>query len=253
MKKILLLGLMFLLTFCFSSCTDFDIPEGDIKDFVSQFDGEKAYNNVHYGKSYIVNTKYDGKMEVEIGKHTSSAYFDKRNNEFYHFIETTASGDYKSEEYFNFNSQKTVCFSKGDDASTVISKQLTDGELVELEYKYDEVINAVKNFFYTEVTAGFHSGGTYYGDYILKNITKYYDRFSLNEDKTQLTFDINISTPTEDGNEVVNCHKFIVDKYGMIISVETIAYYLVDGKVITTVVTEMTCDYVTEVEKIFDL
>ena len=255
MKKFLLICLILLSIVYLGSCTTLEIPDGDIKNFISNFDGEEAFKSVHYGKSLITTTKYEGNMENEIGQTKSLAYFDKRNDEYYHFLETHVSGSFfgEGENEYNFNHQIIMSYSKKDDPTTIISQKLTDGELKNLEYEYDDVIKSVESFFYSEVTAGFHSGGVYYGDYVLQNVSKYYEKFSLNEEKTELKFEINISTPTEDGNEVVNCHKFIVDKYGMIISVETIAYYLVDGKVITTVVTEMTCDYVTEVEKIFDL
>ena len=122
-----------------------------------------------------------------------------------------------------------------------------------MEYDFGDVVSSVKNFFYSEVSGGFHTGGVYYGDYILKNITKYYDRFSLNEDKTELTFEINISTPTEEGNEIINCHKFVVNNYGLVVSINTTAYYYSNNEVTSTFVTEMSCDYVTNVEKILDL
>lgn len=254
MKKFLLIGLILISIVCLNSCTNLNIPEGDIKDFISNFNGENAYINVHYGKSYIVNTKYDGNMENEVGKHTSLAYFDKRNNEYYHYLETNAEGVFYGEDAtYSFKNQVRVCYAKNDDPSTIISKEITDGEQKDLEYKYEDVINSVKNFFYSEVNAGFHTGGTYYGDYILKNIAKFYDRFSLNEDKTELTFEINISTPTEDGNEIVNCHSFVVDSFGMVINVKTIAYYLVNNAIDTTLVTEMNCDYISEFDKILSL
>ena len=81
-----------------SSCAELKIPEGEIKDFVSNFDANTAYQNVNYGKSLIVNTYYDGNCEVEKGQHSSLAYFDKRNGEYYHYIESTVSGDYNGED-----------------------------------------------------------------------------------------------------------------------------------------------------------
>lgn len=254
MKKLLLLGLMLISILSLVSCAKLDIPEGDIKEFVSKFDGEKAFNNVHYGTSYIVNTHYngdydDGGNEV-IGKHTSLANFDKRDNEYYHYIETNASGNYVGEgKRYNFNNRKTLCYANYD-ASGLYVGQVTDGVLDELNYDIDDVFNSCQSFFYSEVSGGFHTGGVYYGDYILKNISKYYKHFSLNETKTELTFEINISTPTENGNEILNCHKFIVNEYGLVVSVKTIAYYVSGDKVTSTLVTEMTCDYVTEFEKI---
>ena len=255
MKKFLLICLIFISIVYLGSCTTLEIPEGDIKDFISDFVGETAFQNVHYGRSYMNTTKYEGNLEKEIGKIVSTAYFDKRNDEFYHFLETKVEGSFYGEEAneYNFHSQTTMCYSKKDDPTTIISKQLTDGELKNLEYEYDDVIKSVESFFYSEVTAGFHSGGVYYGDYVLQNVSKYYEKFSLNEEKTELTFEINISTPTEDGNRIVNSHSFVVNSYGLILKVKTIAYYIVDEKVDSTLVTEMNCDYITEFEKILDL
>ena len=239
----------------FTSCAArLDIPEGDIKEFVSAFDGGVAYENVHYGKSYIVNKRYEGE-ETLIGTHTSTAYFDKRNNEYYHYLETTADGSFvgSADAQYQFNNKITVCYGKEEDPLNIYAKEIIDGVENKLEYDFEDVVNSVKNFFYSEVSAGFHTGGVYYGDYILKNIAKYYERFSLNDEKTELTFEINTSTPTEkEGSSIINVHKFVVNKYGMIISVNTTAYYTTNDEVISTLVTEMTCDYVTNVETKLD-
>ena len=160
---------------------------------------------------------------------------------------------YGEDKGYPYHHQVTVCHVKRDDAAELYAKQLIDGENVKLEYKYEDVIKAIDNFFYTAVDAGFHTGGVYYGDYILNNVSKYYKHFSLNEEKTELTFEINISTPTKEENEILTCHKFVVNSYGMILYVKTIAYYIVDDVVESTLVTEMTCDYVTEFDKILDL
>lgn len=255
MKKFLLIGLIFISIICLGSCTSLDIPDGDIKDFISNFNGEEAFQNVHYGKSLLITTKYEGNIETEIGKTVSTAYFDKRNEEYYHYLETTVDGSFYGEDAneYNFHHQITMCYSKKDDPTTIVSQQLTDDELKDLEYEYDDVIKSVESFFYSEVTAGFHIGGVYYGDYVLKNISKYYNKFLLNEEKTELTFEINISTPTEDGNRIVNSHSFVVNSYGLIIKIRTTAYYIIGDKVDSTLVTEMNCDYITEFEKILSL
>ena len=255
MKKFLLICLMLISIVCLGSCTALDIPEGDIKKFISTFNGEEAFNNVHYGKSLITTTKYEGNLDKEIGKTVSVAYFDKRNDEYYHYLDTKVEGTFYGEEAneYDFNDQITMCYSKKDDPTTIISQQLTDGEFKNLEYEYDDVIKSVESVFYSEVTAGFHIGGIYYGDYVLKNISKYYEKFSLNDEKTELTFEINISDPTDDGNRIVNSHRFVVNSYGLINNIKTISYYIISEKVDSTLVTEMNCDYKTEFEKILDL
>ena len=241
--------------FYFTSCAyRFNLPEGDIKDFVSAFNGSVAYENVHYGKSYIVNKRYEGE-ETLIGTHTSYAIFDKRDNEYYHYLETTVDGSFvgTDDAQYQFNKKITVCYGKEEDPLNVYAKEIVDGVENKLEYDFEDVVSSVKNFFYSEVSAGFHTGGVYYGDYILNNISKYYERFSLNEKKTELTFEINTSTPTVEGNEILNCHKFVVNNYGLVVSINTTAYYISNNEVTSTFVTEMSCDYVTNVEKILNL
>ena len=254
-KKLVLLGLVLISLLYFTSCASLNIPEGDIKDFVSQFDGEKAYIEYTHGSSVIVNKRYDGEFGILTGTHTSNAKFDKRDGKYYHSLETIVDGSFVGleENQYKFNHQLTICYVDDEKPNEIYSKQLTDEKVDILEYKYEDVLNSVKHFFYSEVSGGFHTGGAYYGDYILNNISKYYKLFSLNEEKTELTFEINISTPTEANNEIVNCHKFIVNKDGMVISVNTTAYYLENKQVVSTLVTEMTCDYVTNVEKKLDL
>lgn len=253
-KKFILLGLILISLLYFTSCASLNIPEGDIKDFVSLFDGDKAYSEVNYGKSVIVNKRYEGKLETLTGTHISIAHFDKRDGKYYHSLETIADGSFVGEEAtYQFNNQLIVCYAEDEKPTDIYAKKLTDGNLEILEYKYEDVINSVKHFFYSEVSAGFHTGGAYYGDYILNNISKYYKHFSLNEDKTELTFEITISTPTEAKNEIVNSHKFTLNKYGMLLSVNTTAYYIENKQITSTLVTEMTCDYVTNVEKKLDL
>lgn len=257
MKKLLLLCLMLISLISFTSCAKLDIPEGDIKEFVSKFNGEDAYVNVHYGKSYIKNTHYEGDYRKGdnkvLGAHTSLAYFDKRNDMYYHYLETNASGNYVGEDArYNFSHQQTLCYSKSD-GSNLYVEQKTDGKNDEMNYDLDDVIKSVQNFFYTEISGGYHTGGVYYGDYIISNISKYYKHFTLNDDKTELTFEINISTPTEEGNEILNCHKFVVNEHGLIVSVYTIAYYIFDDVITQTLITEMNCDYVSEFEKITKL
>ena len=234
----------------FTSCkAELDIPEGDIKEFVSAFDGEVAYQNVHYGTSVITNKRYEGKTELT-GTHTSLAAFDKRDGKFYHYIETTADGSFVGENaQYQYNHRITVCYADPEDESQHLVRQVTDNVEDTIEYDLEDIVNSVKNFFYSEISAGFHTGGTYYGDYILNNISKYYDRFSLNDEKTELTFEINTVTPTSGGNEILNIHKFVVNNYGMVISVETTAYYVTNKEIMSTLVTTMKCDYVTNVEK----
>ena len=257
MKRLLLLFLMLRSLVSLSSCAKLDIPEGDIKEFVSKFNGEEAYKNVDYGQSYIENIYYEGDYRKGdnkvLGTHTSKAYFDKRNDAYYHYLETFASGNYVGEDArYNFSHQQTLCYANSD-ASNLYVEQKTDGKNDEMNYDIDDVVKSVQNFFYSEISGGYHTGGVYYGDYILKNISKYYKHFTLNDDKTELTFEINISTPTEGGSEILNCHKFVVNEHGLIVSVHTIAYYISNDVITETLITKMNCDYVSQFEKLTKL
>ena len=252
-KKFLIICSILIFTLCLTSCNGLDIPDGDIKDFVSKFDGDYAFANVLYGQSFSTNIKYD-KDENETGRHESYTCFDMRNDQIYRCLKTKASGEFYGEEAtYNFQDQIIVCYTNKNETSDIYSKQLTDGIYQDLEYRYQDVMTFVTNFFYSEVTAGFHLGGFYYGDYILKNINKYYKQFSLNEEKTELSYWMNTADPTENGNEIFNQHEFIVNQYGMVLRINTTSYYIVGDKIDSKLVTTITCDYVTEFEKILEL
>ena len=60
MKKLWLLGLMLIFVLSLTSCAKLNIPDGEIKDFVSNFDGEKAFESVDYIYCQIFNTYYEG-------------------------------------------------------------------------------------------------------------------------------------------------------------------------------------------------
>lgn len=256
MKKLWLLGLMLIFVLSLTSCAKLNIPDGDIKDFVSNFDGEKAFESVDYIYCQIFNTYYEGDYDdgndIILGKHVSNAICDKRDNEYYYLLSTRASGNYVGEDArYNFNERTTLCYANYDKTGVYVA-QVTDGVADVIEYDFDDVYKSCQSVFFTEVSGGYHTGGIYYGDYILKNISKYYKHFYLYDEDT-LQFEINISTPTEDGNEILNVHKFSVDKYGLVKTVKTIAYYICGDKVTHTLVTEMYCVFDLKFEKYRDL
>ena len=64
MKKFWLV-ISLLLIFLGTSCsTNLDIEDGKIKDFVSVFNGDEAYDLVDYGRCYIENTHYKAYKKV---------------------------------------------------------------------------------------------------------------------------------------------------------------------------------------------
>ena len=88
--------------------------------------------------------------------------------------------------------------------------------------------------------------GMYYGDYIAMNCGKYYNRFSLNEEKNILTYAINTSSKTMDKGEVITMHKFSANEYGMIIDLSTKTLFVDYPE---NVVTTIKCDYETQINK----
>lgn len=230
-----------------SSCTT-KIPDGEIKDFVDKLDYDRAYEHVTHGKSTIIATYYvDG---VEDGKITTITSIDKTDKK-YHLMETSLSGSYYGTgmDQFNYYTQETLCFINDSDQVEVYQK--TDGQSTDIQYTPEDVDTSIKNFFYTKLEAGYHSGGVYYGDYIMSNCGKYYNFFSLNDEKSELTFSINSVSQGTDGKEIITMHRFTVDGYGMVLSLSTKTFHTETPN--TYMETTVNCDYTSTIEKIWTL
>ena len=83
-------------------------------------------------------------------------------------------------------------------------------------------------------------GGVYYGDYIVANCAKFYSCFSLNEDKSELTYKVNTSTHNSEGDEVVTMHNFTVNEFGMILTLSSKSIIIEKNIVIETTIA---CEY----------
>lgn len=236
MHRSLLVFFFGVMVMLLSSCT-VKIPEGDIKDFVEQFDYDLAYQWVQTGKSVITVTySVEGK---EDGKVCSTTLIDKSGLE-YHYMNTDVSGSYygMTSGKYNYFNQQILSYMNEDETASAF--QLTDGALEDISYRPEDVTISVHNFFYTELEAGYHRGGVYYGDYILANCGRYYSCFSLNEAKTELTYQVNTSTKNSDGDEILTLHHFVVNEYGMILSLSSKSIIIEKDIIIETTIA---CEY----------
>lgn len=245
-KRILIGCSLFALMLIFSGCSQ-DIPEGNIKDFVEQFDYNRAFDQIDTGKSVITSIYYEN--EVEKGKVVLTTWIDKKN-EKYHFMDTQVSGNYIGEggSQYDYEHREVLCYL--NEKKEAIVYQKTDGKLDEIDYREEDVYTSINQFFYRELDAGYHRGGVYYGDYILVNCAKYYSCFSLNDAKTELSYAVNTSNKDTEGNELVTMHQFVVDSFGMIIALNSKSI-LIEKNI--TIETSIQCEYNLEFEKIYEL
>lgn len=227
------------------SCSK-DIPKGDIKDFVDKLSYDQAFDHVDCGKSIITSTYYEN--DIELGKVIVTTWIDKKD-EKYHLIDTKVSGNYIGQDsnQYDYEHQRVLCYF--DEGQAVVYKQ-TDGVNESIDYREEDIYTSINQFFYRELDAGYHRGGVYYGDYILANCAKYYSCFSLNDEKTELTYQVNTSSKDTEGNEIVTMHYFVVDTYGMIISLNSKSI-LIEKNI--TIETSIQCEYNLEFEKIYEL
>lgn len=245
MKKILLCFLVTIL-FGLTSCSK-KIPDGDIKDFVSGFKYSNAFEHVNNAKSittikHYENKQEDGCLEMEI-------WIDKSDIK-YRYSKSFVSGYFygDKEGQYTFNNQETLCYTYNDEE--IFAYQKTDNVYDDIKYSPDDVSLSIDNFFYTELEAGIYRGGFYYGDYVRINCANFYNQFSLNEAKTELTYSINTVTKDRDGYDILTMHSFTVDSYGMLLSLSSTAKNNAKG-LKTETITKIV--YNTSFEKIMEL
>ena len=215
------------------------IPEGPVKDFVMEFDLNNAFDSVEYATSTITSIKVvDG---VEEGRAKTITQIHKKNNSYYQYLYNEVHGSYHSEvdQNVNFDKQETLTY--GDKTvGASLSIELTDGVLKDLNYTKEQLDAAITSFFYQDNKDNFHQGGMYYADYILLKASKMHEFFTLNEDKTILTFELN-SLSEYNGQKVINRQKFQVNKYGMLLN-STARTELYDN-LSTYTETKVVCNY----------
>ncbi|MBR6517192.1 MAG: hypothetical protein IKT40_10190 [Bacilli bacterium] len=243
-KKISLLGLLLILLLSLTSC-NVEIPEGKIKDFVLSFDYEESFENTKVAESLMVSSIYkDGVLEGSIEIYN---YIDHRES-FYHYSKTTVFGSYYGTDVDQFNYYEKETISYIDQKGNALGYEKTDGNVEYMYYSPTDIEYLINSFFYTKLEAGYHQGGMYYGAYISANCGKYYDCFSLLDEKT-LQYQINTISKDEDEQEIVTMHKYTVNEYGMILDLSSKTMYRLNTDTYTE--TKVKCDYNSQFEKIY--
>ncbi len=234
MKKfVFILSLLSILILC--SCQA-KLPDGDIKDFVDILSYEKANEETLTGKSHLLTSHYvDGSLDGSI---EFTAFFDKSTK--YYYDKRVVSGSYYGtyEDQFDYYTKESICAFKD---GKYLYEENKDGIKSEKESNEDELNQWIQEFFFKDFSASYHSGGMYYGDYILLNVAKYYNNFSLNDRKTELSFSVNTSAKNEEGAEIITMHSFTVNAYGMLLSLETKSFYA--KNINTYMLTKIDCQY----------
>lgn len=233
-----------LLLFLLTGCT-YDIPEGDIKDFVDRLNYNLAYQHVNTGKSIITATYYiDGNIDGQI---CSTTIFDKTGDTKYYYSNTDVFGSFigDSSDQYTFSNQQILTYLDSEQKVKVFKK--TDGNLEKISYREEDINVSINNFFYSELNAGYHRGGVYYGDYIKANCGRFYAFFSLNEDKTILRYAVITKSVNDEKEEITAYHDYTVDEFGMVISLISTTTYEAKNVVMETTIS---CEYNIEIEKI---
>lgn len=244
-KKFLYLLFLLVIVVCLGGCQK-DIPEGEIKDYVSAFDFDETYENVKYGSSVLNSVHYiDGISQGEITIYT---YIDRRDG-LYHYSKTVLSGDYYGDgvDQFKYYTRETIAYLNED--GFVVAYELVDGLVNELQYRNEDMDLLIKNFFYTDLEYNYHKGGCYYGDYILGNIGNYYNSFKINEKTNNLEFSVKSQYTDRDKLKYNLIHQYSVNQYGMIVNL--FSKTELDENKGSYSLTTMECDYENEFEKIY--
>lgn len=234
MKKIVVF-LSFLCLIILCSCQA-KLPEGDIKDFVTLLTYDKAFEETLKGKSHLITSHYiDGTLDGSI---EYTMFFDKSDKYFYD--KRIVSGSYYGtyEDQFDYYTKESIS-SFRDGEYTYLEN--VDGNKEERSSNEEEANLRIQEFFFKDFSASYHSGGMYYGDYILLNVAKYYKCFCLNEDGSELSFSVNTSAKNDEGAEIITMHSFTVNANGMLLSLETKSFYA--KNINTYMLTKIDCQY----------
>lgn len=243
-KKMCFLGFFIISLLLLASCNN-KIPDGAIKDFVLNFDYDKSFETTKIADSIMVSSIYkDGVLEGMITTYTYIDHTDK----LYHYSKTTVSGTYFGTgiDQFNYKTNETISYI--DEDGNAVAYEKTDGQIKTMSYAPSDIEYLINSFFYTKLEAGYHQGGMYYGDYINANCGKYYECFSLLNEKT-LQYEINTISKDENKQEVVTMHKYTVNENGMVLKLSTKSMYRLNTDTYTE--TSVTCDYSSQFNKIY--
>lgn len=192
--------LVILGTSLLSSCT---IPlRADLDEFVSTFSIEQAfeeYKEAKYVSTWNIVTDSETKTE------TDEFYINVKdiNNMQYHRYGETFVDDVLSKTKYE------CCYKEND-------KYYYEKEGQKVECLDTQVSGLISGFFYQEVIQdAYHSGGMYYGDFILDNIRKAQNFYSV-VDNLSGTKSLKYSFEERDENNVYTKITFNVNKLGML-------------------------------------
>lgn len=243
-KKICLMGLLLISLISLASCNR-EIPEGKIKDFVLSFNYDQSFEKTKIAESVMESSIYkDGVLEGTIKIYTYIEHSDL----LYHYSKTIVSGSYFGTglDQFNYNIKETISYI--DEKGNAVGYEKTDGKIEKMTYSPSDIEYLINSFFYTKLEAGYHQGGMYYGDYISANCAKYYNCFSLLDEKT-LQYQINTKSKDENKQEVITMHKYTVNENGMLLNLSTKTMYRLNTDTYTETI--LACDYNSQFEKIY--
>lgn len=187
--------------FVLSSCA---IPlREDLENFVSTFSIEECFKEYKEAK-YISTTKTE--IENKVTKQVDEFYFNVKdiNNMNYSITNKT----YENEEQVTFKYEN--CHKEND-------KYIRDSDGEKKECTDVEVSEKISTFFYKEVAHDvYHSGGMYYGDFVLDGIRKAQNFYSIENKPGSDVQLLKYSFEERDSEGIYSKITFYVNKIGML-------------------------------------
>ena len=170
-KKIsILLSIIFV-----TGCTRSKIPEGPIKDFIYNFDFEKAYNGID--NAILHSESIDYKNDIQVGRYDLDFKISKENGNLYYHWKATFTGSYVISSTYLIEKLGYL-----DESGNVYYAEKENENVINYSKSENDLQSMVDTFFYAENQDGYYTGGQYYGDVIYATGIKYYMNFSLTDD-----------------------------------------------------------------------
>lgn len=243
-KKIVIIFIIFILLLVNISCKEI-VETNEIKEFVNNFNYDNTYNNTLFASKKLVSEVYrDGEC---VGKITYIESFD-RSSDLYYYSNTIVEGEYYGTgiDEYDYHNKEVIYFISNDIFLEDVFIEKIDSNYNNPIKNKDEIVDLIKNFFYTDLTLGIHHGGTYYGDYVKENYQKYYNNFRLNSVDKLLTYNIN-TLSKKDELEIISSLSFTVNQHGLIEILLTKTMYRLNTDTYT--LTSLNCNYKNKDEK----
>lgn len=214
-SKLIYLNLI-IISSILTSCNN-GFPDGPIKDYVYNFNFEKAYKNTN---SCVLNSiNVDSKDGVTLGEAKTYFEFDKTDDEYYLYLKREFSGSYITDDVETI---ETLSYLKENDS--VYSVTITNGIKKTNNINKVALADSIDSFFYKDKTYDYYRGGLYYGDLIYRAGDTYHMNLKIEDDGLlyyTLTNDI-----TYEG--AIFNQKFAVNPLGMVVT------FHYDGRILET-------------------